>query len=249
MKYITLDGGYGTNLCKYSDKIELLNIENQSAVYDLHKEYIKSGSKIILTNTFGVSQHENYNEIIKNGVKIAKRAVRNTKVKVAFNIGPDFLEKNRKFYEKIDKLDDIDYIFIETMTKFCEIKQAVKAFKSWDKPIFLLISPTRELKLYDKTTIYEVVKFAEENDVFAIGVNCGFGVDHVCECLELMKKHTKLPLVAKPNTGVGELDKQGATCGKHQEKMKKIIDLDVKYIGFCCGSTQEDIRILNSYKK
>lgn len=247
MKKIIFDGAYGTNLMVYNKKIELLNITKPDVVENLQKKYILAGSDIITTNTFGISQYDKYQEIAENGVKVANKVTENTNVKVAFNVGPDFLHKDRNFYSSIKIIKDIDYIFIETMTNFEEIKKAVNVFKSWGKPMFLCVSPNIDLKLYDKIELSEICKFAEENNIQAIGVNCGFGIDHVFDCLVEISKHTSLPLIAKPNLGVEKGEQERLKdCGKLLQKFQKIIDLDVKYIGLCCGSTAEDIKVLSS---
>src|SRR3989338_7224885 len=85
------DGAIGTFLQAETNlPVEYLNIINPDAVKLLHKAYIDAGSDIITTNTFSANipnLRENglenlLEEIIRNGVKIAKEAAKQLKKRV-----------------------------------------------------------------------------------------------------------------------------------------------------------------------
>ena len=58
-EFIILDGAMGTILqskeLKLGETPEVLGIEKPEIIIDIHKKYIKAGSDIIYTNTFGAN--------------------------------------------------------------------------------------------------------------------------------------------------------------------------------------------------
>ncbi|MEO0183319.1 MAG: homocysteine S-methyltransferase family protein, partial [candidate division WOR-3 bacterium] len=87
-KIVILDGATGTNLLdkglQPGEAPAVLNLKNPEAVYELQRTYITHGSDIILTNTFSANpinfKGEKYKEIIKQGVRIARRAAGSKKL-------------------------------------------------------------------------------------------------------------------------------------------------------------------------
>ena len=87
------DGGLGTEILKRGIDIsdippELLNIKNPEVIAEIHREYIKAGSNIITTNTFGANRYKlksyGYENSVRDfcvtGIEIA-RAVRRIRTK------------------------------------------------------------------------------------------------------------------------------------------------------------------------
>ena len=134
------DGGTGTMLNLKAGEIpEQLNITEPERVFAVHRAYAEAGADIISSNTFGANpiKYENYAEMIKAGVALAKKAGK----KVALDIGPtgkllkpmgelDF-EDCLEAYAKVVRAgkDGADLVLIETMGDTYEIKAAVLAAK------------------------------------------------------------------------------------------------------------------------
>ena len=95
---LILDGAMGTMIqnagLKLGEKPEIFALKNPQAVMDIQKEYVKAGSNVLYSNTFGANRHKmqgtghDVTEIIKANVEIAKQACEGKSVKVALDIGP-----------------------------------------------------------------------------------------------------------------------------------------------------------------
>lgn len=78
MKIKFFDGSMGTMLqsagLKTGELPELLNLTDEEKVFAVHKAYASIGSEYITTNTFGANslKMDNYAEVIRKGVEIAK---------------------------------------------------------------------------------------------------------------------------------------------------------------------------------
>ena len=134
------DGGTGTMLnLKAGELPEQLNITDPERIYAVHKAYAEAGADIICTNTFGANplKYDNYEEIIKAGVKLAKK----TEKTVALDIGPTgkllkpmgdlAFEDCLELYSEVVRAgkDGADLVLIETMGDTYEIKAAMLAAK------------------------------------------------------------------------------------------------------------------------
>ena len=99
-RIILFDGAMGTYLYQKGVFLnvcyEELNLTGKDMIKSIHEEYIKAGSDIITTNTFGANRikleaasigHE-LKDIIVSAVRIAKEAAKNNDVLVAGDIGP-----------------------------------------------------------------------------------------------------------------------------------------------------------------
>ena len=98
-KRLFFDGGMGTLLQKSGLKSgelpELWNISHCDVITDIHLQYLKSGTNILTTNTFGANclKFDNLNEIIPAAVNNAKKAIElfdgdKENLYVAFDMGP-----------------------------------------------------------------------------------------------------------------------------------------------------------------
>jgi|GEM_PF-3692689 len=77
------DGAMGTYISSLTGRsaiaCESLNIANPELVYRVHNEYVRSGSQMILTNTFCANSaalnlnFDKIGDIIKSGIGIARR--------------------------------------------------------------------------------------------------------------------------------------------------------------------------------
>ena len=87
----------------------------------------------------------------------------------------------------------------------------------------------------------------------AIGINCSTGPEDMIEPVEKMAEYATIPILAKPNAGLPELEngvtvyktgpEEFASCGK------KLVEAGASIIGGCCGTTPEHIRALKEAVK
>ena len=137
------DGAMGTMLqargLKAGELPEIWNITNNDTIQHIHELYLKAGSTIINTNTFGANRLKIKNtkysleQIISSAVETAKKAVKGNDCFVALDIGPtgkllcpfgdlEFEEAVDIFAQMIKAGNGADLILIETMSDTYEIK-------------------------------------------------------------------------------------------------------------------------------
>ena len=191
MKIKFFDGSMGTMLqsagLKAGELPELLNLTDEEKVFAVHKAYASIGSEYITTNTFGANslKMDNYAEVIRKGVEIAKRAGK----KVALDIGPtgkllkpmgdlDFEKAIEVFAQVVNAgKDGSDVILIETMSDTYEIKAAVLAAKENSSlPVIVTMIFDENARLLTGADIKTAVTMLEGLGVDAVGFNCGLGI-------------------------------------------------------------------------
>lgn len=260
MKIEFFDGSMGTMLqaagLKSGELPEQLNLTNEDMVLAVHNAYAAAGSEYITTNTFGANslKMDNYAEVIKAGVRLARRAGK----KVALDIGPtgkllkpmgdlDFKDAIRIFAEMINAgKDGSDVVLIETMSDTYEIKAAVLAAKeNCSLPVIVTMIFDEKGRLLTGADIRTAVTMLEGLGVDAIGFNCGLGPKQMIAFVEEIRKWTSLPIIVQPNAGLPE-SVNGQTVfnvspDEFAQDMKKMAELGVSYLGGCCGTTPEHI--------
>lgn len=272
-KVWVFDGAMGTMLqrlasTKFSCPDEL-NITQPEIVLNVHQEYVKAGSDIIQTNTFGSNYlrlkkfglHEKTQEINKHAVEIARKAAGN-KV-VAASIGPlgDLIEPFgeitvdeafHSFVEQAKGLSEVDFLNIETVQSLNEAEIIIKALRSVLKlPISVTVTFQKTPRGYFTMmgeSINDFINRASTWDIHAIGTNCGEGFIQSLEIICEIKKLTNLPIIAKPNAGIPELKNGDIVYPESPEFIETLIEKFfnncVKVLGGCCGTTPQHIRTI-----
>lgn len=255
------DGGMGTMLQAAGLKAgvlpETLNITNKEMILTVHKAYADAGCEYITANTFGANclKFENYDEIIKAGIDLAKSMGKKVLLDIgptgkllkpmgelAFDVAVDVFTKT-----VIAGKDGADAILIETMSDTYEIKAAVLAAKeNCDLPIIVTMIFDENGRLLTGADIKTAVTMLEGLGVDVIGLNCGLGPKQMIEYVKELRKWTSLPIAVQPNAGL-PVSVNGKTVfnvepEEFAQDMKKIAELGVSYVGGCCGTTPEHIR-------
>lgn len=268
---VLMDGAVGTSLWeKTEDKVPVwrYNVENPGIVTELHKEYIEAGSKIILANTFGANSgavgRTDYSveKIVREGVILAKDAVKGTDVKVALSVGPlsvllepygDLEEEEAEaiFEEQIGSgmKEHPDLIFLQTFMDLHMMEVAVKVAKKYDVPVFSAMTFEKVGKTMMGQSVKDTVETLAPLGIDAIGMNCSLGPDLAVHIIKEFKNYTDLPLVFKPNAGKPILSADGTATTAYSadifvEDILPAVDL-VTYIGGCCGSNASYIQALS----
>lgn len=255
------DGGMGTMLqaagLKAGQLPETLNITNKDMILAVHRAYADAGCEYITANTFGANclKFENYDEIIKAGIELAKSVGK----KVLLDIGPTgkLLKPMGElaFDDAIDIFaktviagkDGADAVLIETMSDTYEIKTAVLAAKeNCNLPIIVTMIFDEKGRLLTGADIKTAVTMLEGLGVDVIGLNCGLGPKQMIEYVKELRKWTSLPIAVQPNAGL-PVSVNGKTVfnvepEEFAQDMKEIAKLGVSYLGGCCGTTPEHIR-------
>lgn len=265
-----LDGALGTSLWEMSNtkgNVWELNMTNQEIVFKLHKMYIEAGSDIIASNTFSVNamsvKDTNYSvsEVVCEGIKIAKNAVKGTAVKVAFDIGPltellepygdltedECEETYREIIESGIK-ENPDIIFFETFMDIEMLKIAVSVANKFDIPVFCSMTFEKIGKTIMGNSIDDMLGALSEFNVFAVGLNCSNEPSSLIDVIKSFRTKTNKPLIFKPNAGLPQ-QKDGKSIYKSDidvfaEDMLPSIKLGEIYIGGCCGTNPSYIQKL-----
>lgn len=272
-EFIILDGAMGTMLqargLKMGETPEVLNIDDPEMLIEIHKEYINAGADIIYANTFGANRYKlrksgrAADEIIKAGVKNARKACEGTETLVALDIGPigqllepagtlTFEEAYEVYKEQVMAGEDCDVIVFETMTDLYELKAAVLAAKeNSDKPIICTMTFEENMRTFTGCSVSAMALTMEGLGVDAIGVNCSLGPAELRPVVEKLCRMTTLPVVVKPNAGLPDpvTNRYDVSAEDFAAMSEKFADMGVRIFGGCCGTTPEFIAGLKNMLK
>ena len=245
-------------------------------VRKINLEYLKAGADIITTNTFRtttrtflkviddpVLAREKARAATKIAVDLIKEIIGEGNTLIAGSIStledcycpelfPGIAVAVREFKKQAEWLVEkgVDLLLIETMGRLDEVEAALKATKDFETPRWVSFILKDSLHLYGGDSLSDAVKMCEDKGARAILVNCT-NLETAVHAIENIIKLTSLPLGVYPNLGTSMPSPEGEieeTYSLHtfERWMKKALDLGVKIIGGCCGSTPEHTRILRS---
>lgn len=258
------DGGMGTLLqaagLKPGEKPEMWNITHAETVKNIHLDYLRAGSNVVSTNTFGANslKFDNLEEIIAAAVKIAKDAIKESgrvDCFTALDIGPlgkmleplgdiSFERAVEIFSESISigAKHGADLVIIETMNDCYETKAAVIAAKeSCDLPIFVSNVFDENKKLMTGADPKAMIAMLESLRVDAIGMNCSLGPKQMMSVAEEYMKYASLPVIVQPNAGMPRTENGktvfDVTADEFAECALQMAQMGVSILGGCCGTT------------
>ena len=254
---------------------DLWNLEKPDIIANVHKEYVKAGSQIVITNTFGASAPRladydaasKVKEINHAGVEIARKAV-GDKALVAGGFGPSgkmiapigefsFRDAVEVFAEQARALVEAgaDVLIIETMFDLMETKAAIVACNSVRKDIPLIASMTYTSGgLTDTGTTPEAAAAVMEGlGVDVIGINCSTGPGEMIDTVKRLGEATSLPIMIEPNAGLPVMEK-GQTLFKEPSDSlagfaPQFVELGANIIGGCCGTKPDYIEKVSKLVK
>ncbi|MEA2237741.1 MAG: methionine synthase / methylenetetrahydrofolate reductase [Thermoanaerobaculia bacterium] len=267
------DGAMGTMLYAKGVFInkcyDELNLRNPEIVLEVHKQYVRAGAEIIETNTYGANRiklrsfgiEDELRAINERGAAIAREAAGDS-VFVAGAIGPlgiriepygpTALDEAREYFrEQAAALRDagVDLFVLETMSNIAEIEQGIKAIRDvCSLPIVAQMTIGN-----DGRTIYGDLPrtIAQRLDLAGadvIGLNCSVGPDVMLDAIEEITAVTAKKISAQPNAGlpreVNGRQMYMASPDYMAKYAKRLIHKGVKFLGGCCGTTPEHIKIM-----
>jgi 5-methyltetrahydrofolate--homocysteine methyltransferase len=275
-KLLIADGAWGTELAKLGlapgEPPEDWNLTQPDKVRSVAASYVQAGADIVITNTFGgcpfkmekEGMGDKVAEINRRAVELSKEAAGDTALVFA-SIGPsgEFMEPLgavsesemiATFAKQAKALADggADAILVETMTDLGEAKAAMRAARDvTDLPVAVSMTFDKGAKGYATMMGVKPDQAAAELEAAGadiVGANCGAGIVQMIDIMRAMRSATKLPLWAKSNAGLPELE-DGKTVfkqtpGDMAARMPILAAIGANIIGGCCGTTPEHIRAL-----
>ncbi len=276
------DGALGSYLfergVERGRNLDLLNLQSPDSIFSAHEEYIRAGSQLIETNTFGAGRfklrdsgvEDQVVEINRAGAEIAAKAAGH-QVYVAGSIGPSGI--SFPFDEEEITLDDIrdsfreqvrglaeggaDVLIIETFSNLDEILLAIEVARS-EAPQLAVISqmvfPARARTVRGDDALTCARKMRQAGAA-VVGTNCGRGIDAMVLAIEKMSPLAgeEVPLSAFPNAGMPEMVGHRmiypAQPGYMATRAREMIRNGVHLIGGCCGTTPAHIQEFRSALK
>lgn len=270
-KRLYFDGGMGTLLQKSGLKPgelpETWNLSHPDVITNIHLEYLKAGTNILTSNTFGANclKFQNLEEIIPAAVSNAKKAIElfdgnEENLFVAFDMGPlgkmlkplgdtDFEDAISIFAKsvKIAAESGADLILIETMNDTYETKAAVLAAKENSTlPVFVTNAYDENSRLMTGADPVAVIAMLEGLGVDAIGINCSLGPHKMKEIVKVYNEYSSLPIIVNPNAGMPKSENGKTVFDVDAEEfssvMCEIASEGGCILGGCCGTTPEYIK-------
>lgn len=271
---IVLDGATGTNLMAAGMPIgvcpEAWVMEHQNVLYDLQSAYVKAGTNIVYAPTFTGNRikleeyglEDRIEEINTELVRLSKRAVDGKALvagdmtmtgKQLFPLGDLMFEELVDVYKEQASILDhagADLFVVETMMSLQECRAAVIAIKEVsDLPIMVTLSYNEDGRTLFGTPPETAVVVLQSLGVDAIGINCSTGPMEMVELVEKMAQYSTVPILAKPNAGLPELEDDKTvykmTPQEFADAAVVLVNAGASIVGGCCGTTPEHIKALS----
>lgn len=268
---IILDGATGSNLrlmgmppgvCS-----ELWINEHPEILMKLKKDYVDAGSMAVYAPTFlanrsslaSMGLESEVKRLNIENVRMAKDAVEGRAL-VAGNLsttsqplepfGTMTYEKLLDIYkEQIAYLCEsgVDYLAAETLLSLDEAMVICDAAAAECKlPLTLSFTCEGDGNLYFGGNIVEAAVVLQEMGADSVGLNCAVGPDQLEAVVRNLKNSLEIPVLAKPNAGIPQIDAQGTAhysmdADTFAKCMKNLYDCGATVIGGCCGTTPQYI--------
>lgn len=270
---IILDGATGTNLMEAGMPIgvcpELWIMEHPTVFLDLQRSYVEAGANIVYAPTFTGNRiklkeyglEERLEEINRTLVNLSKQAVEG-KALVAgdmtmtgqqlFPMGELLFEELVDIYKEQAKVlweAGVDLFVVETMMSLQECRAAVFAIReTCDLPIMVTLTYNEDGRTLFGTPPESAVVVLQSLGVDAIGVNCSTGPKEMIPLVQKMAEYATVPLIAKPNAGLPELEGKKTIYRMTSEEFatagKALVAAGASILGGCCGTTPKHIKML-----
>ena len=267
---VLFDGALGTQIQKLGLPLgtipETINMEQPEDLLEIHKDYVKAGSQVISTNTFGASAYKlketpySVKEVVTTGIALARKANPDY---VALDIGPigrmmkpigdlTFDEAYEAFKEQLEFSSGADLVLIETMSDLNEARAAVLAVKeNTDLPVVVSMTFQEDGRTLTGLTPECFVYAMEALGVDGLGVNCSLGPGQLIPIVKRILDAATVPVIVQANAGLPEV-RDGITYFnveplEYETFGKEYLELGIRMIGGCCGTSPDHIKELKQY--
>lgn len=269
-RIIILDGATGTNLQKAgmpsSVCPEQWILEHPDVMMRLQREYVEAGTDILYAPTFTGNRIKlaeyglcsRLAELNTELVRLSKEAAGGKAL-----VAGDLTMTGRQLYPlgdmQFEELVDVykeqagvlleagvDLFVVETMMSLQETRAAVLAIQEiCSLPIMASLTFEADARTLFGTNPETAVVVLQSLGVDAVGLNCSTGPVEMLEIVEKMYAYANIPILAKPNAGMPELE-NGQTVYKTTPKefadaVRQLAEAGAAVVGGCCGTTPAHI--------
>ena len=272
------DGGMGSEIYARGVFInrcyDELNLSAQDLVRGVHRDYLKAGSELIETNTYGANRVKlaphglegKLLEILRAGAALAREEAGRAAY-VAGSLGPlgegakkmglGEEEQQGAYAEVAAALAEagVDLLFLDTFTSVHDLQRAILACRrATDLPVVASFSFHRGFIMGHTDFMVspeDVAAVASRAGAHVVGANCGDGPHTTLDVVEALHAATPLPIAAMPNVGGPALIE-----GRHvylsspeylAEYGRRFVQKHARLVGGCCGVTPSQIREISSF--
>ncbi len=267
-----MDGALGTVLYQRGVFVNVcydeLNLSQADLVFDVHADYVRAGSELIETNTFGANPvklstfglEQRTEEINEAAARLAVRAAGDSAV-VLGSIGPLGIRIEPWGPTSVDEAvaffarqaaglaeGGVGGFILETFSDMSELLAALQAVRqvASDRPAFAQMSFGEDLATAYGTTIEQMARTLDTTDADVIGLNCSVGPTATLDAVERLVTITDRPVSALPNAGlprtIGDRKIYMASPEYMARYALRMADSGARFLGGCCGTSAEHIR-------
>ena len=291
-----LDGGMGQELLARGmdpngtlwSANALLQTKYHKLLLDTHLDFIKSGAEVIVTNTFtlrrkrlrdnGIEDKFEYLNI-KAGEIAKKTKEFAPNVLIAGGLPPqdntyeeDKRENNEireNFYDQAKVLNPfVDFFYLDVLSSVKEVKLAIEAIKSFNKPYLIGAHISKGTKLPSNESISDIINKIEHKNLLGLMLSCVSPENYEKNLYEIQNlgvpfgfklnafvttTNTKSSYMAaykkskgNPNEFLGQ--RKDLTPEKMGEFAKKFKDAGATILGGCCETRPDHIKELAKLK-
>ncbi len=239
-----LDGGMGQELLARGMKSNgtlwsanaLLNKDYHQLLLDIHKDFIKAGSEVIITNTFTTRRirlaenniEEKFDYLVNKAGEIASNVKKiYPHIFIGGSLPPQLLtyqadtrdEKNilSNFVEMVEILYPyVDFYYFDVLSSVREFDIALKAVKKFNKPYLFGVHISEGTALPSGEKISDFKKFTKDPNLMGIMLSCVSPENYQLNASELKKLN--VPYGFKFNAFQTTAPKGGYTAGYKKNK-------------------------------
>ncbi|MFT7667882.1 MAG: 5-methyltetrahydrofolate--homocysteine methyltransferase [Planctomycetota bacterium] len=277
---LVLDGGMGSTLIARGlgnpTSSMLWNVERSEAIASVHEGFLRAGSHVIQTNSFGGNAvalarsglGERCRELNLAAAHIARDVTQEVgSGLVAGNIGPTGLFHGKQedpdlcvldgvFALQVQALLDggVDYFALETFSDTREVQAVLAAVRALSElPITVCLTFDRAADGFETLSgerLEDALSILAKENLAALGVNCSVGSAMMIEAAPVILEASDLPSIFKPNAGLPEIENKlpsyGQSAAEFATDMVELKSLGAAAIGGCCGCDARFIAALTT---
>lgn len=270
---IILDGATGTNLMAAGMPLgvcpEAWILEHPETILELQGQYVEAGANIVYAPTFTGNRiklaeyglEDRLEEINRSLVALSRQAVGDRALVAGdmtmtgqqlFPLGDLMFEELVEVYkEQAAILADAgaDLLVVETMMSLQECRAAVLAIHEvCELPVMVTLTYNEDGRTLFGTPPESAVVVLQSLGVDVIGINCSTGPMEMVEPVAKMAEYATVPILAKPNAGLPELEGTTTVYRMTPEEFATagvaLVEAGAALIGGCCGTRPDHIKAL-----